>query len=432
MRLRSLRRQIIGIIIVAAQGELPSRQPFLSRRALVRVVILNETLPEGMGYAGLAVPKTMKNLGVDVHYVTAGLPVYYSMADYEETYRDFHQARDRPGTIRQVEGYPVHFLDFRKVYGGVRMKGLREKLTELRPDVVQTFSHVAWAPLDAALLQPALGYKLFTGNHTTASVYPLARMDAGPLHPTRIKEFLIRGLPGRFVSSRSERCYGATADCSDVAVRFFGVDPDKLTTLPLGVETDIFHPAANDEERAEAGSLRRELGARDDEILCAYTGRFSEQKNPLLLARAVADLRASGEPYRAVFFGEGVQRKQIEEAEGSIVRPFVHYTRLAALYRGADIGVWPTQESTSMIDCAASGTPIVVNDTIAAVERVEGNGLRYRLGDMDDLQRALLALRDPKERERLGRAGAEKMERDFGWRALVQARLNDYGAALAR
>lgn len=397
----------------------------------MRVVILNETLPEGMGYAGLAIPKTMKKLGVDVHYVTAGLPVYHSMVNYEQTYGDFHKKGDSPGTVREIEGYPVHFLRHKKTYGGVRMHGLNEKLRELRPDVVQTFSHVAWAPLDAALLQQSHGYRLFTGNHTTASVYPLANMNAGLLHPKRIKEFLIRGLPGRFVSSRMEWCYGATVDCSRVAQDFFGVDPKKLKTVPLGVETDIFHPTQSDEERRTVIELRHELGVENDEILCVYTGRFSEEKSPLLLARAVAELREAGEPYRAVFFGEGIQRKQIEEIEGTIVRPFVHYAALGALYRAADIGVWPTQESTSMIDCAASGTPIIVNDTIAAVERVEGNGLRYRLGDIADLKRALLELFDPNLREKLGRAGAEKMEQNYSWRALVQIRLDDYQAALS-
>src|SRR5207247_669554 len=101
----------------------------------------------------------------------------------------------------------------------------------------------------------------------------------------------------------------------------------------------------------------------------------TEEKNPLLLARAVAELRAQGEQYRAVFFGDGVQREAIAHADGAVVRPFVHYSQLGDLYRAADIGVWPTQESTSMIDAAACGTAIIVNDTIAAVERVEGNGL---------------------------------------------------------
>lgn len=396
----------------------------------MRVVIMNESFPEGMGYAGTAIPKTMKLMGIDVHYVTAGLPVYYSYANYEKTYGEFHKERDAPGTTRIVDGYPVHFLPHKIGFGGARLIGLREKLAELQPDIVQTFNHVAWPPLAAALIQPQVGYKLFTGNHTTASVYPLANMTAGPLHPLRMKEFVIRTLPGKFVSSRIQKCYGATADCSDVAHRFMGVPLDKLKTIPLGVETDVFHPACDDAEKDAAQAMRRSLGVADGEIMCVYTGRFAEDKNPRILAEAVAELRAAGEPYRAVFFGEGVQRDAIAACEGAIVHPFVHYTKLADLYRAADIGVWPTQESTSMLDCAASGTPIIVNHTLAAVERVEGNGLKYLLNDRADLKRALLELKDLARRQEFGAFGARKIEDGFSWRALVQIRLDDYAAAL--
>jgi glycosyltransferase involved in cell wall biosynthesis len=399
----------------------------------MKVVILSETYAEAMGYAGTCLPAAMAKLpGVEVHYVTAGLPVYYTMADFSKTYGTFQTAEFRPGDVREVAGYKVHYLAFEPTYGGVRLKGLGDKLRQIAPDVVQTFAHVSWGAIDAARLRRSLGFKLFTGNHTTASVYPLARMNAGLLNPLRLREFVIRGLPGRYVSSGIERCYGATADCSDVAARFMGVPRKKLVTLPLGVETDIFHPASDDEERRRATDLRAQLEVVDDEIMCVYTGRFAEDKNPLLLARAVKELRLAGEPFRAVFFGEGIQRERIEAVEGTVVRPFVHYTQLGDLYRAADIGVWPTQESTSMIDCAASGTPIVVNDTIAAVERVEGNGLRYRLGDLEDLKRALLELKSLERRSELGSEGARKMERDFSWRSLAQRRVNDYRAALMR
>lgn len=399
----------------------------------IRIAIVCETYAADMGYAGTCIPAALaRKADVEVHYVTAGLPVYYQMADFDETYGKFQTDSFGPGDTREVAGYTVHYIDRKKAPGGVRMPGLREKLAALRPDVVQTFSHAGWTPLDAARFQRALGYRLFTGNHTTASVYPLAQRTIDRWDLLRMTEFVKRGLPGRFISSRSTLCYGATVDCSAVARRFLGVPEAKLKTLPLGVDTDIFHPAVNDDERAKARTLRHDLGVGDDEIMVVYTGRFAPDKNPLLLARAVAELRAQGERYRAVFFGEGMQRDAIAGTEGTVVRAFVPYTSLGTLYRAADIGAWPTQESTSMIDCAASGTPTIVNGTIAAVERVEGNGLMYRLGDIADLKRALLDLKVPDRRRQLGEFGAHKMETSYSWNALVQVRLDDYRAALAR
>ena len=163
--------------------------------------------------------------------------------------------------------------------------------------------------------------------------------------------------------------------------------------------------------------------------MCVYSGRFSQDKNPLLLARAIEQLRAEGEPFAGVFFGDGEQRDAIEACEGSRTHPFVPYTELGDLFRAADIAIWPTQESTSMLDAAACGTPIVVNDTLAAVERVEGNGLRYRLNDPDDLMRSLRQLHDPELRATLGRHGAGKIGSTYSWQALAQIRLEDYLAA---
>jgi glycosyltransferase involved in cell wall biosynthesis len=383
-------------------------------------------LAEKMGYAPTCIAKELVRKGVEVHYVTAGLPPNHYMPDFDRTYSAFLSTDFGIGRRRAIDGMTVHYLDYKRTYGGIWMKGVAAKLREIAPDIVQTFAHVGWAPLQAAWLRGELDFSLFTANHMTASVFPLARRNPPLWNPRRIFEFLQRGIPGRFISSQMTACFGATVDCSDVALRFFGVPEHKLRTLPLGVDTSIFHPPADAREQVAARALRQRLGVGNDEIMCVYSGRFSGDKNPLLLARAVAALREAGERYCAIFYGDGEQAEAIAACDGAAIHPFVPYTELGDLFRAADIAIWPTQESTSMLDAAACGTPIVVNDTLAAVERIEGNGLRYRLNDLEDLKRALLDLRSLEERQRLGRNGADKMKSRFAWDKLVQIRLDQY------
>ena len=83
-----------------------------------------------------------------------------------------------------------------------------------------------------------------------------------------------------------------------------------------------------------------------------------------------------------------------------------------------------------MLDAAACGLPIVVNSTLRAVERIEGNGLTYELNDQASLERVLSGLLDPEARKVLGVVGARRMAEHFSWRALVQRRVADYRAAL--
>ena len=84
-----------------------------------------------------------------------------------------------------------------------------------------------------------------------------------------------------------------------------------------------------------------------------------------------------------------------------------------------------------MLDAAACGLPIVVNHTLRAVERIEGNGLTYQLNDQGALERVLSGLMDPNARKALGEAGARRMSELFSWEALVRRRVSDYAALSA-
>jgi glycosyltransferase involved in cell wall biosynthesis len=177
--------------------------------------------------------------------------------------------------------------------------------------------------------------------------------------------------------------------------------------------------------------LRQTLGIKESDVLCIYSGRFEQEKNPLALARAVEHLRKHGQPYRAVFVGTGAQYSMIKGRDGCLIHPFVPWVELPMFYRAADIGVWPRQESLSMLDAAASGLPLLVSDRVKARERIEGNGLTFKEDDVADLATALLTLREAGVRRTLGEYGCEKMRRDFSWTTIAKRRLSDYKAAVA-
>ena len=397
----------------------------------MRVAILTETFAKNMGYMGNMLPRHLARLGVEVHVVTLDLPPYHQIKDFKETYAGFAAKGGLvSGAVESYDGYTLHVLPHKKLLGYMRMVGLGEKLRSIRPDVVYSLASIGWIALDAARIKPSLGYKLFTGSHTTASVFPLAQREVPVYDPERIRSFITRAIPGRIVSLLTEKCYGATKDCADVAVRFFGVQKSKMEFCPLGVDTELFTTVRNEEGRLSRLKLRERLGFTPAEIVCVYTGRFAEDKNPLALAKAITRLAGMGMPYRGLFVGHGVQAEAIKALPGCVVHPFVPVEELPSIYRASDIGVWPTQESTSMLDAAACGLPLIVNDTLVAVERIEGNGITYRLNDVDDLVRALLSLQDPAVRRNLGEAGARRMVDEFSWTFLAQRRLKDFEAAL--
>ncbi len=399
----------------------------------MKVVLLTEVFPRSMGYLENFLPKYLVRLGTDVHVVTMDLPPYYQMKEkeFKVTYGGFADSRDLiPGAVETIQGFTLHVLGHRKVLGYMQMSGLRKKLVSLRPDIVQATAAIGWLPLQAALAKPLLGFKLFTGNHYHASVFPLAQKKLSPWSQGLLRCRLTRTIPGWLVSMFTEKCYAIAPDCADVAARFFGVPKSKISVCPLGVDTELFSPISTEQHHQNRLSLRQRLGFSDSEIVCIYTGRFSEDKNPLLLAKAVAQLVSTGHPYRGLFVGNGMQAEAIQSCVGCKTHPFVPVHELGDFYRTSDIGVWPTQESLSMMDAASCGLPIVANNTMNAPERLDGNGAAYKLNDLEDLVRVLLNLRDPETRKRLGTFGSRKMAHDFSWESIARRRLRDYEAAL--
>jgi glycosyltransferase involved in cell wall biosynthesis len=395
----------------------------------VRVALLSSIFARNMGYLENILPRYLARHKVDAHVIAMDLPPYYWMVDSAEIYGGFSEPL-QAGTVEARDGYTLHILGHKKILGYMRMVGLREKLSALRPDVVQTTAAIGWTALDAAVIKASVGYKLFTGNHYHASVFPLASNGSSFWSAERLRCVATRSLPGWLVSLGTEKCYAISSDCADVAVRFFGVPAKKVRVCPLGVDTELFRPITDERDSQARTELRQRLAFGDSEIVCIYTGRLHLDKNPLLLARAVQELRQKGEPYRGLFVGNGPQLEEIQRCVGCVTHPFVPVQELGALYRAADIGVWPTQESLSMLDAAACGLPIIANHTMIAPERIEGNGLTYALNELDDLVRTLEVLRDPGKRQQMGSVGARKIARDFSWGSVAKRRLVDYEAAM--
>ena len=83
-----------------------------------------------------------------------------------------------------------------------------------------------------------------------------------------------------------------------------------------------------------------------------------------------------------------------------------------------------------MLDAAACGLPLIISDGVVYREHVEGNGLVYRMNDLNDLVTKLLELESPDVRVRLGAHGAEKMRSEFSWDFVARRRISHYRQAL--
>jgi glycosyltransferase involved in cell wall biosynthesis len=399
----------------------------------MRILFFTDYYSECMGYSENLLPRLMAARGHEVYLVASTMQVYGDEPFYEKVYGSFLGPRVVPAYRRTVNGVHVIRLPILCWWKRFRLsRGALRTIAAIRPDIVQTFNPRAMSTLLIAALSYVRPFRLFTSEHSVASVYSAYHSFDQWSLAQRVYLRLTDTYLGRLACHRLVKCYATTADAAEIAERFHGVRHDAIRLLPLGVDTLLFHPVVSPDDQKERQALRSSLSIGPDELLCIYTGRFTAAKNPRCLAAAVAQLRARGQPICALFLGDGEQAREIAGTDGCQVQPFAPYPELGRYYRAADVGVWPCQESISMLDAAACGLPIVVGDRIKARERYEGNGLTFAENDPSALAEQLMRLRDSSLRSQLGHAGVDKMRRIFSVERVADILLDDYREALNR
>lgn len=210
----------------------------------------------------------------------------------------------------------------------------------------------------------------------------------------------------------------------------FGVSPDQLHVVPLGVNTELFKPGS---------------GPRQPGRVIAIASADTPLKGVSTLLHAVAKARVNRDvELRLVAKVEpdGPTHKLIAELG---ISDIVHISsglsddELAALFASAQVACIPSlYEGFSLpaVEAMSSGTPIVASRVGALPEVLGTDGACAELvppADVDALTRALGELLDsPDKRRNLGKAGRARAVGVFSWEAVAAQTVRIYEQAIAR
>lgn len=160
-----------------------------------------------------------------------------------------------------------------------------ERLIRQRPDIIEAGD--PYTPGLAALRAgDALGVPVVGFCHT----------DLGALAALHIGEWAEKPVQKRWAAIYRQFDQ-AVAPSRFIAGRLIEAGVHNAIGLPLGVDTELFHPA-----RANRDALRRRLGVAPDERLLVFAGRPAREKKLDVLVAAVERL---GAPYKLLFVGAG-------------------------------------------------------------------------------------------------------------------------------
>ena len=210
----------------------------------------------------------------------------------------------------------------------------------------------------------------------------------------------------------------------------FEISPESIATVPLGVDTDRFHPG----REREAGRIVTVASA--DEPL----------KGVPVLLRALATVRKTHPEARLTL----VSKLKKDGAAAALINSLglgdsievvsgVDDDELARLVGTAEIAVVPSMYegfSLPAVEAMSSGCALIASEAGALPEVVgtDGSaGILVTPGDDDELAKNIVALlENPAERERLSAGARARVMERYSWAAVARRTAQVYESAIAR
>ena len=227
-----------------------------------------------------------------------------------------------------------------------------------------------------------------------------------------------------------------------------GVDPDRILSIPRGVDLARFDPGKVTPVRIQALRDLWDLGPANARTIFVLGGRLTRLKGHLSIIEAAARLKASGRQDFLILFvgddqGRTDYRHEVEAAIaaaglGDQVRAVGHCDDMPAAYRLADFALLPSTQPESFgraaVEPQAMERPVLVSDHGGARETVvEGEtGWRLAVGDPDAWAGGLKAALEtaPGRRQAMGLAGAARAKKLYSVEAMCAATMAVYARVL--
>ncbi len=217
--------------------------------------------------------------------------------------------------------------------------------------------------------------------------------------------------------------------------RFFGASESRLRVIPNGLLPTFLAPSDPEGEAA----VRERLGV--DGAYLLHVGNHKPHKNPEGVLKAyqllVHDSRELVPPLVFVggFAPDGSLARRAEAMGlGGRVRclGYVDRSELVALYRGAEVFVYPTLYEgfgLPVLEAMASGTPVIAGDVAAVREVARDAILRVNPRDVVELSAAMRrVLGQPELRAQLADRGRRRAS-NYHWQTAARATYDLYRTA---
>lgn len=161
------------------------------------------------------------------------------------------------------------------------------------------------------------------------------------------------------------------------------IDPEKIVSIPRGIDLERFNPSWVTPDRVEALRAAWGIEPTDRRVKLLLAGRLTRIKGHLLIIEAAMRLKARGKDFLIIFAGDDQGRTDYrQEVEAAIVQAGLtqqirlvgHCDDMPAAYQICDIAMLPTTKPESFgrtaVEPQVMGKPVLASDHGGTTETV--------------------------------------------------------------
>lgn len=345
-----------------------------------------------MGYQENFLPAEQKKSGNEVEIVTADrIPDYKVFNKKSGKYSS--ERIIGVGIFRDVD-ICIHRLicSFEIKNGGLlKLKGLKDKLKELKPDVVHTHGAFSISTFQVIIYSKKLGYDVIVDDHSHKNNFHLDSF-AKKTYVRLAKIFY------KIYGKRILYWIPVTYSAKQILQDLLKLPEEKIELLHLGADTDNFKISI---ELRKIGRL--EYNIPDDTYLIISTGKFDVNKDIHNLINGLKKISEVCPKIKLLLIGNGpnTYMQKLRDLVNSnglenevIFKNFITNSELPKYYNSADLGVWPGDHSITVIEAVATGLPVIIpkDDLAYKVLFNDNAAMGYERGNVESLSNALLKL----------------------------------------
>ncbi len=385
----------------------------------MRIVHVIDYFQPKLGYQEYYLARDQLLRRHDVFVVTSDR--YFPFPDYDEYMKSVLGNRIIGAGEFVEEGIKVTRLNvIFEIYHRVWLSKLYTTIKRLHPDVVHMHNCGNMSALRIGLMKRELDFSLLCDEHSHLSIMRKRSFIKKAI--AQVSKIFIRN-----ILKNADAFVAIAPDVRNVMTDIYGLPKSKISIVPLGVDTSLFYfcePSRNE--------IRQKFGIGENVSVVIYAGKLIHDKGPHILVKAAAEiLRDHKAQLMVLMIGDGnksyveMMKKETESSKCQrffVWHKFVDKAELHKFYSAADVGVWPLEESISMLEASACKLPIIVKDSESLRGRLSfGNGIAYHEGDIQSLKTAILKIVGNKDlRWEMGERALDLVKERYSWKKISE------------